>query len=64
MDACGRCGGAGTVKCPKCKGEGRIRKAQGIDDLGRPSESMLCDHMDCHGTGKMTCPTCRGRGRL
>jgi|GEM_PF-2316432 len=64
MDPCRRCGTAGTVVCPNCKREGKTRKPQGIDDIGRAPQWVLCNHRDSHATGQINCPTCGGRGRL
>jgi molecular chaperone DnaJ len=55
---------AGTEKCDKCKGSGKIRE-QHSSFLGSFVQVVECDK--CGGTGeipKKPCPTCKGQGRV
>ena len=54
MATCKRCNGKGTIKCPICKGQGRI-----IPIFG---SSYPCKH--CGGSGEVTCPECQGKGTV
>lgn len=53
MATCKTCHGKGSVKCPKCKGTGRI--------VGGPfTSSRKCDN--CNGSGVVKCGACNGKG--
>jgi len=67
-DSCPACGGTGAKPgtklkvCPKCHGQGQIRKTQRTI-LGSISTSLPCDN--CRGRGKIAespCPDCSGIG--
>ena len=53
MAACKSCGTKGSVKCPKCKGAGRV----GGSLLGSSSQ---CNN--CNGSGIVKCGVCNGKG--
>lgn len=54
MATCKTCNGKGSVKCPKCKGRGRIQ-----DLLGG---SHQCNN--CNGSGVVKCGVCNGKGHV
>ena len=63
-DACGTCGGSGSLNtgatsCPECGGKGQVNQT-----VGAMKFSLTCPR--CSGTGqvKNLCPTCSGDGRL
>jgi len=55
MATCKACSGKGAVKCPKCKGTGRIGS-------GMLTSSSQCNN--CHGSGEVMCGVCNGKGHL
>jgi hypothetical protein len=55
LATCRTCNGKGSVKCPKCKGSGRVSSG-GI----LPGGSVQCDN--CHGSGVARCGGCAGKG--
>jgi hypothetical protein len=55
MANCKTCGGKGAVKCPVCKGTGRV----GGDISTNPRQ---CDN--CKGSGVVKCKACNGKGYI
>lgn len=53
MSQCNTCHGKGSLKCPKCKGTGRIRH---LLDGG-----AQCNN--CSGSGVVKCGVCAGKGK-
>jgi DnaJ-class molecular chaperone len=54
MATCKACGGKGALKCPTCKGQGRI-----IPILG---STYTCKN--CEGSGVVKCGVCKGKGSV
>jgi len=54
MAVCKTCGGKGSIKCPVCKGAGRI-----VPLLGSP---YTCKN--CEGSGVVKCGVCKGTGKV
>lgn len=54
MPTCKTCNGKGSVKCPKCKGTGRISELLG--------GSHQCNN--CSGSGVVKCGACNGKGHV
>ncbi|MCB1196590.1 molecular chaperone DnaJ [bacterium] len=66
LSACSQCGGNGAepgtqrVTCPKCRGAGQVRMAQGFFSINR-----TCDACKGIGTVAQTpCSMCSGQGRM
>jgi len=55
MATCKTCNGKGSVKCPKCKGTGRVGG-------GILSSSSQCNN--CDGSGIVKCGVCHGKGSV
>lgn len=54
MATCKTCNGNGSVKCPTCKGHGRI-----VPAFGSPYTCKNCD-----GSGVVKCGVCKGKGSV
>lgn len=55
MATCKTCNGKGSVKCPRCKGTGRVGG-------GVFTSSTECSH--CSGSGVKKCGACNGKGYI
>jgi DnaJ-class molecular chaperone len=51
---CRTCGGTGQVRCPKCKGTGKVGRNGDLCDV--------CVGLFYVRTGKVDCQSCRGSG--
>ncbi len=64
LDACGQCGGAGSIggakiQCPECQGTGKVRQMAGAMRF-----ELTCPRCNGKGTLSNTCPVCHGEGRI
>jgi len=55
VSTCKACDGSGSLKCPKCKGTGRVGG-------GLVTSPRQCDN--CDGSGVVKCGVCHGTGRV
>jgi len=64
MPTCTRCGGKGSIKCPKCDGLGMVEEGQlellALADPARRAPGCP----ECAGTGTLSCPVCDGAGEV
>jgi DnaJ-class molecular chaperone len=54
MATCKTCSGKGSIKCPRCKGSGRVDKGMLLASYHE------CSH--CSGSGVKKCGACNGKG--
>jgi hypothetical protein len=52
---CRTCGGKGKVRCPKCKGTGKIGRNGDVCDVCAGFFGLV-------GSGQVDCQSCRGSG--
>jgi len=66
MAACPKCGGSGVLECHRCKGAGKVKKADSGAAMdassGAGSEEVKCP--SCHGVGTEPCSRCDGSGEV
>ncbi len=55
---CGKCKGAGKIKCKSCGGAGHFHMVVDRVDYGREDCQL------CHGSCSTDCPDCHGTGRI
>lgn len=58
---CARCGGDGTIDCPKCDGQGKYNKGTFYFPV-LFDEDVDCGM--CDATGEISCPGCHGAGEI
>jgi DnaJ-class molecular chaperone len=61
---CARCGGKGSITCPKCGGETVVKEQQleSVLIMGRSRTPYECP--ECRGTGTISCPDCSASGEV
>ena len=57
---CKKCDETGSVKCPRCGGEGFMKDPQNPFNMRR--EPKRCQR--CKGSGQVPCPKCNGAGYI
>lgn len=67
---CARCDEGGTIECPKCDGDGKVKRMKYIPFLTEVMDLVDDDFTaedecsKCSGTGEVACPACNGAGSV